>query len=256
MNFSIKTPEKIEKMRIAGKLASEVLEMIGEYVKPGISTGELDIICHDYIVKNQKAIPACLGYRGFPRSICTSVNHVVCHGIPDEKKILREGDIINIDVTVIKDGFFGDTSKMFAVGKIDRQAERLMQVTQEALYLAIKMVKADLPLKDIGYAIEKYAHEHQYSVVRDYCGHGIGEVFHEPPQVLHYGSPNTKERLLPGMCFTIEPMLNIGTHEVRLLPDKWTVITKDRQLSAQWEHTLLVTEHGVEVLTQRTEETF
>ena len=256
MTISIKTAEQIEKMRIAGKLAAEVLEMIGEFVKPGISTGEIDQICHDYIINTQNAIPACLGYRGFPRSICTSVNHVVCHGIPDEKKILRDGDIINIDVTVIKNGFFGDTSKMFTVGKIDRQAERLIQVTQEALYLGIEMVKPGAALKDIGAAIEKHAHAHQYSVVRDYCGHGIGEAFHEAPQVLHYGSPNTKEILTTGMCFTIEPMLNLGTHEVRVLPDKWTVITKDRQLSAQWEHTLLVTETGVEVLTRRSYESF
>lgn len=256
MTISIKTTEQIEKMRVAGKLAAEVLEMIGEFVKPGISTGEIDQICHDYIVNTQNAIPACLGYRGFPRSICTSVNHVVCHGIPDEKKILRDGDIINIDVTVIKDGFFGDTSKMFTVGKIDRQAERLIQVTQEALYLGIEMVKPGAALNDIGSAIEKHAHAHQYSVVRDYCGHGIGESFHEAPQVLHYGSPKAKETLCAGMCFTIEPMLNLGTHEVRLLPDKWTVITKDRQLSAQWEHTLLVTETGVEVLTRRSDESF
>jgi len=256
MTISIKTTEQIEKMRVAGKLAAEVLEMIGEFVKPGISTGEIDQICHDYIVNTQNAIPACLGYRGFPRSICTSVNHVVCHGIPDEKKILRDGDIINIDVTVIKDGFFGDTSKMFTVGKIDRQAERLIQITQEALYLGIEMVKPGVALNDVGSAIEKHAHAHQYSVVRDYCGHGIGESFHEAPQVLHYGSPKAKEILTAGMCFTIEPMLNLGTHEVRLLPDKWTVITKDRQLSAQWEHTLLVTETGVEVLTRRSDESF
>lgn len=242
-------------MRVAGRLAAEVLEMIGDYVKPGITTAELDKICHDYIVQEQHAIPAPLNYKGFPKSICTSVNHVICHGIPSDKKVLKKGDVINIDITVIKDGFHGDTSKMFFVGEPSIQAQRLVKTTQECLYLGIKMVKPGIKLGDIGAAIQQHAESSHYSVVREYCGHGIGEGFHEEPQVLHYGKPNTGIALQAGMIFTIEPMINAGKRFTKLLPDKWTVVTKDHKLSAQWEHTILVTETGYEVLTLRTEET-
>ncbi|MCO7226505.1 type I methionyl aminopeptidase [Pleionea sp. CnH1-48] len=255
MSVIIKSPEEIEKMRVAGKLASEVLEMIGPFVKKGVTTDELNQICHDYIVNEQDAIPAPLDYHGFPKSICTSVNHVVCHGIPSDKR-LKDGDIINIDVTVIKDGYHGDTSKMFVVGKPSIQSERLIKITQECLYLGIEMVKPGVQLGDIGHAISNYAHKHNYSVVQEYCGHGIGAQFHEEPQVLHYGKPGTGETLQEGMTFTIEPMINVGKRQVKLLKDQWTVVTKDRSLSAQWEHTLLVTANGVEVLTKRSEETF
>lgn len=256
MKVTIKTPEEIEKMRVAGRLAAEVLEMIGEYVKPGVSTEELDRICHQYITEVQQAIPAPLNYKGFPKSICTSVNHVICHGIPSPKKILKDGDILNIDVTVIKDGYHGDTSKMFFVGKPSIAAERLVRITQECLYKGIELVRPGARLGDIGHVIQKHAESHRYSVVRDYCGHGIGKVFHEDPQVLHYGQPGTGMELQAGMTFTIEPMLNQGTYHTRLLPDGWTVVTKDHKLSAQWEHTVLVTETGVEVLTKRSEENF
>ncbi len=255
MAVIIKTPEEIEKMRVAGRLAAEVLEMIEPQVVKGVTTDELNQICHDYIVNQQQAIPAPLDYHGFPKSICTSVNHVVCHGIPSDKK-LKDGDIVNIDITVIKDGYHGDTSKMFFIGKPKIMAERLVQVTQEALYLGIDMVKPGVQLGDIGHAIMNYAHKHNYSVVREYCGHGIGASFHEEPQVLHYGKAGTGVELQPGMCFTIEPMINAGKRHVTLLPDQWTVVTKDRKLSAQWEHTLLVTDTGVEVLTRRNEESF
>lgn len=251
--ISIKNPEAQQKMRIAGKLAADVLEMIGPYVKPGISTGELDRICHRYILE-QGAIPAPLNYKGFPKSICTSVNHVICHGIPSDNKVLKNGDIINIDITVIKDGYHGDTSKMFAVGKISPLADRLIKVTQEALFLGIEQVKPGNHLGDIGNAIETLAKKERFSVVREYCGHGIGLIFHEEPQVLHYGKPGTREEIVAGMTFTIEPMLNAGKAETRLLPDDWTVVTRDKKLSAQWEHTLLVTETGVEILTLRKEE--
>jgi len=254
MSIVIKTPDQIEKMRVAGRLAAEVLEMIGDYVKPGVTTGELDKICHDYIVQEQKAIPAPLNYKGFPKSICTSVNHVICHGIPSDKKVLKKGDIVNIDITVIKDGYHGDTSKMFFVGEPSIQAQRLVKITQECLYLGIKMVKPGIRLGDIGAAIQEHAEGNHYSVVREYCGHGIGEVFHEEPQVLHYGKPGTRELLQAGMIFTIEPMINAGKRFTKLLPDNWTVVTKDHKLSAQWEHTILVTETGYEVLTLRTEE--
>ena len=252
MTVTIKTPEQIDKMRVAGKLAGEVLEMIGPHVQKGITTDELNTICHDYIVAHN-AIPAPLNYNGFPKSICTSVNHVVCHGIPSDK-VLKEGDIINIDVTVIVDDFHGDTSKMFYVGKPSVMAKRLTEVTQQALYLGIRMVKPGVHLGDIGHAIAQFAHKHHYSVVREYCGHGIGQVFHEDPQVLHYGTPGTGLALEPGMCFTIEPMINAGKRFVKLLPDEWTVVTKDRKLSAQWEHTIGVTETGYEIFTYRTEE--
>ena len=250
----IKSKADIEKMRIAGKLASEVLEMIGQYVKPGVSTEELDQICHDYIVKEQNAIPAPLNYKGFPKSICTSVNHQVCHGIPSDDKILRESDIINIDVTVIKEGFHGDTSKMYYVGKPSILAERLCKVTQECMYQAISIVKPGLHIGDIGAVIQKHAYDNNFSVVKDYCGHGIGKNFHESPQILHYGIKNTGMRLEEGMTFTIEPMINSGKYKTKLLNDGWTVVTQDHSLSAQWEHTILVTSNGYEVLTLRDEE--
>lgn len=254
MPIHIKTPEEIAKMRVAGRLAAEVLEMIEPHVKAGVSTLELNDICHNYIVDVQKAIPAPLNYRGFPKSICTSVNHVICHGIPNER-LLKSGDIINIDVTVIKDGYFGDTSKMFFVGESSILAKRLVRITQECLYLGIREVKPGVQLGDIGAIIQKHAESHNYSVVREYCGHGIGKVFHEEDlQVLHYGTPGTGLVLEPGMTFTIEPMINAGKRFIKTLPDGWTVVTKDHSLSAQWEHTLLVTESGVEILTKRTEE--
>jgi len=256
MSVTIKTPEEIEKMRVAGRLAAEVLEMIEEHVKPGVTTGELDKICHDYIVNVQDAIPAPLNYKGFPKSICTSVNHVICHGIPSDKKALKNGDCVNIDITVIKDGYHGDTSKMFFVGKPTVQAERLARITQECLYIGINMVKPGVRLGDIGHAIQKHAESNYYSVVREYCGHGIGKVFHEDPQVMHYGKPGTGMELQEGMTFTIEPMINAGKRHTKLLPDGWTVVTKDHKLSAQWEHTLAVTADGVEVLTKRKEESF
>ena len=253
MGISIKTPEELEKMRVAGRLAAEVLEMIGPHVQKGVTTEELDRICHDYIVNEQKAIPAPLNYHGFPKSICTSVNNVICHGIPSDKK-LKDGDIINIDVTVIKDEYHGDTSKMFIVGKPSVRAERLCRLTQEALYLGMEQVRPGSTLGDIGFVIEQFAHKHNLSVVREYCGHGIGKVFHEEPQVVHYGRPGTGVVLKEGMCFTIEPMLNLGKRHSKLLNDGWTVVTKDRSLSAQWEHTMAVTADGVEVFTARPDE--
>jgi methionyl aminopeptidase len=257
MAVTIKTESDIAAMREAGRLAAEVLEMIGPHVVPGVSTGELDRICHDYIVNVQKAIPAPLNYHGFPKSICTSVNHVVCHGIPSDDKILKAGDIINLDITVIKDGFHGDTSQMFAVGAVPAHAEKLMRVTQECLYKAIALVRPGTTLGDIGHVIQQHAESNHYSVVRDYCGHGIGRIFHEEPQVLHYGRPGTGMALEEGMTFTIEPMINAGTHHTKLsTADGWTVTTRDRRLSAQWEHTLAVTRDGCEVLTRRKDEHF
>lgn len=253
MTVTIKTPEEIEKMRIAGRLAAEVLEMIGPQVQPGVTTNELDRICHDYIVNVQQAIPAPLNYRGFPKSICTSVNHVICHGIPSDKT-LKNGDIVNIDVTVIKDGYHGDTSKMFFVGKPSVAGKRIAEVAHRSMWLGIEMVRPGVRLGDIGHAIQTYAEGQRCSVVREYCGHGIGKEFHEEPQVLHYGSPGTGMELVPGMTFTIEPMVNAGKRHTKLLPDGWTVVTKDHSLSAQWEHTILVTETGHEVLTLRAEE--
>lgn len=253
MAVSIKTPEELEKMRIAGRMAADVLEMIEPHVVKGITTEELDQICHDYITQVQQAIPAPLNYHGFPKSICTSVNHVICHGIPADKK-LKDGDIINIDITVIKDGYHGDTSKMFIVGKPSIRAERLCKLTQEALYLGMDQVKPGATLGDIGHAIETFANKHNLSVVREYCGHGIGKVFHEEPQVLHYGRPGQGLTLKEGMCFTIEPMLNLGKRHSKLLQDGWTVVTRDRSLSAQWEHTMAVTADGFEVFTARSEE--
>ena len=255
MTVSIKTPDDIAKMRIAGRLAAEVLEMIEEHVQVGVTTDELNTICHDHIVNVQKAIPAPLNYNGFPKSICTSINHVVCHGIPNDKP-LKDGDIINIDITVIKDGYFGDTSKMFFVGKTSEWAERLCRVTQECLYKGIELVRPGARLGDIGEVIQKHAESNGYSVVREYCGHGIGTVFHEEPQVLHYGKAGTGLELKEGMTFTIEPMINLGKKETRLLGDGWTAITKDRKLTAQWEHTLAVTADGYEIFTLRNDETF
>lgn len=249
----IKNKDDIEKMRIAGRLAAEVLEMIGPYVKEGITTDELDKICHDYIVNVQKAIPAPLNYHGFPKSICTSVNHVVCHGIPGQKK-LKDGDIINVDITVLKDGYHGDTSKMFVIGKPSILSDRLIKNTLECLYLGIKQVKPGARFGDIGAVIQEHAEKNRFSVVREYCGHGIGKIFHEPPNVLHYGTRGTGAEIKSGMIFTIEPMINAGKKEVKLLPDGWTVVTKDHSLSAQWEHTVLVTEDGFEVLTKRSDE--
>ena len=252
----IKTSEQIEKMRLAGKLASEVLEMITPLVKPGISTGELDEICHEFIVHKQESIPANVGYRGYEKTICSSLNQVVCHGIPDFNRILKDGDILNIDVTVKKDGWHGDTSKMFLVGKTQPHNDRLVRVTQECLYQGIEQVKPGAYLGDIGNAIQIHAEKNHYSVVEDYCGHGIGQIYHEDPQVLHYGKPGTGIQLKQGMCFTIEPMINLGTKYTKALSDGWTVETKDGRNSAQWEHTLIVTSNGYEVLTKRSEENF
>ncbi len=249
MSIQIKTPEDIEKMRIAGQLAAEQLRMIAPYVKPGVTTNELNDICHDYTINVQQAIPAPLDYHGFPKSICTSVNQQVCHGIPSDKK-LKNGDIVNIDVTVIKDGYHGDTSKMFFVGEPSIMARRICRVAHECLVIGIEMVRPGIHLGDIGAAIQKHAEANNCSIVREYCGHGIGKQFHEEPQVLHYGVPGTGIILEPGMTFTIEPMVNTGKRQVKVLPDGWTVVTKDRSLSAQYEHTLLVTDDGVEVLTR------
>jgi methionyl aminopeptidase len=253
MSITIKTPEQIEKMRVAGRLAADVLVMIEPYIKAGVTTNELDKICHNYIVDIQQAIPAPLNYHGFPKSICTSVNHQICHGIPSDKR-LKKGDIINVDITVIKDGFHGDTSKMFLVGKPTIIGKRICNIAQNALYIGLKMVKPGCYLGDIGQAIQQYAESHHCSVVREYCGHGIGEKFHEAPQVLHYGKAGTRELLQTGMTFTIEPMINVGKRHVKQLNDKWTVVTKDHSLSAQWEHTILVTKMGYEILTLREEE--
>ncbi|MDH3527463.1 MAG: type I methionyl aminopeptidase [Gammaproteobacteria bacterium] len=248
MAVTIKTPSEIEKMRVAGHLAAEVLRMIAPCVRPGIATDELDRICHDYIVNEQRAIPAPLNYRGFPKSICTSVNHVVCHGIPSNK-MLKKGDMVNIDVTVIKDGFHGDTSKMFFVGEPRVASKRLARISHECLVIGIDMVKPGTRLGDIGFAIQSHAEANNCSIVREYCGHGIGREFHEDPQILHYGKPGTGMKLEPGMTFTIEPMVNAGKRHTKLLPDGWTVVTKDHSLSAQWEHTILVTDSGHDVLT-------
>jgi len=250
MSILIKTPEEIEKMRIAGRLAAEVLEIIESYIKPGITTNELDRICHEHIVNKQKAIPAPLNYHGFPKSICTSLNFQVCHGIPSEKK-LKKGDIINIDITVIKDDYHGDTSKMFHVGEPTIKGTRVSNVSRECLVEGIKLVKPGTHLGDIGEVIQKYAESRGFSVVREYCGHGIGRGFHEDPQVMHYGKAGTGVELQEGMIFTIEPMINIGKRHVKVLKDDWTVVTKDHSLSAQWEHTILVTPTGYEVLTLR-----
>ncbi len=254
MGVPLKTPEEIQRMRVAGRLAAQVLEMIEPYVRPGITTEELDRRCHAFIVEEQQAIPAPLNYRGFPKSICTSLNHQVCHGIPSGRR-LKKGDILNIDVTVIKDGYHGDTSKMFFVGEPSVRARRLVRVAREALLRGIAQVRPGAHLGDIGHAIQSHVEAHRYSVVREYCGHGIGRAFHEEPQVLHYGNPGEGLELREGMCFTIEPMINAGKPGIKLLSDGWTVVTRDRSLSAQWEHTILVTAQGHEVLTRRQEET-
>ncbi len=252
MTVTIKTAEEQEKMRIAGRLASEVLDMIGDYVKPGVSTNELDRICHEFITDGQEAIPAPLNYRGFPKSICTSINHVVCHGIPADKT-LKSGDAVNIDITVIKDGFHGDTSRMFLVGKPKIQAERLARVAFEGMWLGIEEIAPGKHLGDIGAAIQTHIEKNRFSVVREYCGHGIGRVFHEDPQVLHYGHRGGGMELRAGMTLTVEPMVNAGSRHVKLLNDGWTVVTKDHSLSAQWEHTVLITDTGYEVLTLGTD---
>ena len=254
MKISIKSNDEIAKMRIAGKLAADVLEMITPHVVPGISTGELDNLCYEHIVNNQNAIPANVGYRGYEKTICSSLNQVICHGIPSNERILKDGDILNIDVTVIKDGWHGDTSKMFLVGKCAPHNERLVRVTQECLYEGINVVKPGAFLGDIGNAIQKHATKNYYSVVEDYCGHGIGTVYHEEPQILHYGRSGTGIQLKEGMCFTIEPMINQGTKHCKTLKDGWTVETKDGRNSAQWEHTIVVTDQGHEILTKRNNE--
>ena len=253
MSIIIKNPEEIEKMRTVGRLAAELLDYIGPFVKAGVTTDELDKLCHDYTVNVQQAIPAPLnyapsGHHPYPRSICTSVNHQVCHGVPSDKK-LKAGDIVNIDVTTIKDGFHGDTSRMFYVGEPSIQARRLCEVTHECMWLGIAAVRPGAHLGDIGHAIQKHAEGHGYSVVREFCGHGIGRSFHEDPQVLHYGKAGSGAKLAPGMIFTIEPMINAGRRDIRQLADGWSIVTKDHSLSAQWEHTILVTETGYEVLT-------
>ena len=253
MAIEIKTSQDIEAMREAGRLASEVLDFITPHVVPGVTTGELDRLCHDYMVNVQGTIPAPLnyappGYSPFPRSICTSVNHQVCHGIPGDKK-LKSGDIVNLDITVIKDGYHGDTSRMFLVGEASRAAQRLCEVTRESMWLGIEAIRPGARLGDIGHAVQTHAAACGYSVVREFCGHGIGRRFHEEPQILHYGRPGTGITLEPGMIFTVEPMINQGRREIRELGDGWTIVTKDRSLSAQWEHTVLVTDDGFEVLT-------
>lgn len=253
MAVTIKTEQEIEKMRIAGKLGSEVLDYIAPYVKAGVTTGELDKLCHDYIVNVQQAIPAPLNYAPpghipYPKSICTSVNHQICHGVPGDK-VLKNGDIVNLDITVIKDGYHGDTSRMFCVGEASIQAKRLCEITYECMWLGIAKVKPGATLGDIGYAIQTYAEKNGFSVVREFCGHGIGKKFHEDPQVLHYGKPGAGMKLQAGMIFTIEPMINAGKRDIKQLGDGWTIVTKDHSLSAQWEHTVLVTETGYEVLT-------
>ena len=253
MSVILKTPEDIEKMRVAGRLAAEVLDYIAPLIKPGIATEEVDRLCHEYMVEHQGATPAPLnyappGYQPFPKSVCTSVNHVVCHGIPGEKK-LKSGDIVNVDVTVIKDGYHGDTSRMFYVGQPSIQAKRLCEVTYECMWRGIDAVRAGATLGDVGHAVQTHAVQHGFSVVREFCGHGIGRKFHEEPQVLHYGRPGTGLKLEAGMIFTVEPMINAGKADIRQLADGWTVVTKDHSLSAQWEHTVLVTETGHEILT-------
>jgi methionyl aminopeptidase len=249
MAVTIKSPEQIEKMRVAGRLAAEVLAMLKEHVKPGATTEDLDRLAYEHIVNVQKAIPANVGYRGFPKTLCTSVNHVICHGIPTPGKVLKEGDIVNCDVTVIKDGWHGDTSRMYCVGTPTVLGKRLVENTWESMMAGIAQVRPGATLGDIGHAIQKHAEAAGFSVVREYCGHGIGEIYHEEPQVLHYGQAGQGMKLVKGMCFTVEPMINAGRPGTRLLPDGWTVVTKDHSLSAQWEHTLTVTDDGYEILT-------
>ncbi|ARC54878.1 methionine aminopeptidase [Candidatus Riesia sp. GBBU] len=256
MSIIIKTYEEIQKIRIASRIAAKTLEFIKPYIVPGISTEKLNLICHNHIVNSQKAFPGCLNYHGFPKSICTSVNNTVCHGIPRENEILRSGDIINIDVTVIKNGFYGDTSKMFFVGKKTKEGKKLCKVAKDSLYLAIKMVRPGIRLQKIGKSIQDFIEKNKFSVVKEYCGHGIGKKFHEDPQILHYNAYDGGITLKEGMIFTIEPMVNFGKDTVELMEDGWTVKTKDNKLSAQYEHTLSVTKHGCEILTLREEERF
>ncbi|MCV2525846.1 MAG: type I methionyl aminopeptidase [Candidatus Lightella neohaematopini] len=254
-NFNyIKNTYEINKMRIAGKIAAKVLEMIEPYIRPGISTNQLNDLCHNYVVNKKKAACATLNYCGFPKSICVSINEVVCHGIPNDKEKLKYGDILNIDVAIIKDGFYSDTSKMFIVGKTNKISKRLCDVAKQSLYLAIKTIKPGIKLSKLGKVIQKFVESNNFSVVRDYCGHGIGKNFHEPPQILHYYNDNCNHILKPGMIFTVEPMINIGKHDVYITNDGWTVKTKDNSLSAQYEHTLLVTNNGCEVLTLRSDD--
>ncbi len=256
MNVPIKTPDEIEKMREAGRQAASVLEMITPRVKAGITTGEIDRLCHDFIVDELGSAPAPLDYHGFPKSVCTSINHVVCHGIPDDAKKLKNGDIMNLDITVkTAAGYHGDSSVMFVIGE-SIQGERLSRITQECLYHSIALVRPGARLSELARAIQSHAEDNGYSVVRDFCGHGIGASFHEEPQILHYDgyAPEADIALAAGMCFTIEPMINVGNYKTKVLRDGWTAVTRDRSLSAQWEHTLLVTETGVEVLTARGEE--
>ena len=250
MDVSIKSPQDIERMRVAGRLAAEVLQVVAPHVKAGVSTAELDRICHDHIVNVQKAIPANVGYKGFPATVCTSVNNVICHGIPSPSKILKDGDIVNIDGTVLKDGWHGDTSRMYVVGKPSVKAQRLVDVTRAAMFEGIRAVRPGATLGDVGHAIQKHVEAERFSVVREYCGHGIGQIYHDDPQVLHYGQPGTGLRLQEGMTFTIEPMVNEGQRHTKLLNDGWTVVTRDKSLSAQWEHTVVVTADGVEILTR------
>lgn len=248
LRVSIKSEQDIEKLRISGRLAAQVLQMIGQYVKPGVTTEYLDDLCHDYIVNTLKVIPANVGYHGYTKTTCISPNEVVCHGIPSSKTILKDGDIINIDVAVIKDGFYGDTSRMYYVGQVKPEAKKLVDTTYEAMRAGIHAVKPGATLGDIGYAIQSVAHREGYSIVREYCGHGIGQVYHEQPSVLHYGQPGQGLVLKKGMVFTIEPMVNAGKARVKELKDGWTVVTTDQSLSAQWEHMVAVTDTGFEVL--------
>ena len=249
MSFSLKSKKDIAKMKIAGCKAANVLEMLTEYVVPGVTTGELDDIAFKYITEELKCIPANIGYSGFPKTLCTSINNVICHGIPTENKKLKNGDIVNIDVTVINDGWHGDTSRMYLVGKVPAHARRLVDVTKDCLFAGIDEVKPGATLGDVGFAIQALAEKNHYSVVRDYCGHGIGKTYHEEPQVMHYGNRGEGLKLEEGMCFTIEPMINLGSHHSKILGDGWTVVTKDGKLSAQWEHTVAVTSNGHEILT-------
>lgn len=254
MSISLKSKKDIEKMKIAGRKAASVLEMLDDHVKPGVTTNQLDEIAYKFITEELKCIPANINYNGYPKTLCTSVNQVVCHGIPSDDRVLKDGDIINIDVTVIEDGWHGDTSKMYLVGNVADHAKRLVEVTQECMYAGIKEVRPGAYLGDVGAAIQEHAETNHYSVVRDYCGHGIGQVYHEEPQVLHYGQRHEGLELKEGMCFTIEPMINLGGYQTKLLNDGWTVVTKDGRLSAQWEHTIAVTSSGYEILTLRSEE--
>ena len=250
MKVSVKSPQDIENMRIAGRLAAEVLQMIAPHVKPGVTTAELDRICHEHIVQVQQSIPANVGYKGFPASICTSVNNVICHGIPSPGKVLKDGDILNIDVTVIKDGWHGDTNRTYLVGEVNIKARRLVETTYEAMMLGIAQAKPGNHLGDVAHAIQVHSEKQRYGVVRDFCGHGIGRLFHDAPEVVHVGRPGTGPELKPGMFFTIEPMVNIGRPDCKVLEDGWTAVTRDRTLSAQFEHTIGITDTGCEIFTK------